>query len=69
MLLLVTGAQGGQPLMELLNLWGAATEGCDRLPDPLEMVTQMQAAGLQNVHSRNLLPGDSFYAFMGYKAE
>lgn len=66
-LVLVTGCQGGQALMEMLNLWGAATAGADRLPMPDEMVAQMQAAGFEQVQAKNFLPGDSFYCFVGYR--
>jgi SAM-dependent methyltransferase len=68
-LVLVTGCQGGQPLMEMLNLWGAATEGADRLPAPDEMVAQIQAAGFERVQAKNFMPGDSFYMFVGYRKE
>ena len=66
-LIIVTGCQGGQPLMEMLNLWGAATEGADRLPAPDEMVAQMQAAGFERVQAKNFMPGDAFYRFVGYR--
>ncbi len=39
-LVLTTACQGGQPLSELLNLWGASTAGCGRLPYVEEMVHQ-----------------------------
>lgn len=65
-LLLTTGCQGGQAAMEILNLWGAATQGCDRLPYKEEMIQQLETAGFVNVKARNLLPGDSFYMFVGY---
>ncbi len=65
-LVLTTGCQGGQATMEILNLWGAATQGCDRLPHKEEMIGQMEMAGFVNVRARNLLPGDSFYMFVGY---
>lgn len=67
-LLLTTGCQGGQVTMEILNLWGATTQGCDRLPHEAEMIQQMEAAGFVNVKARNLLPGDSFYMFIGYNS-
>ena len=67
-LLLTTGCQGGQATMEVLNLWGAATQGCDRLPDKDEMIEQMESAGLTNVKACSLLPGDSFYMFVGYNS-
>ena len=67
-LLLTTGCQGGQATMEVLNLWGAATQGCDRLPYKEEMIKQMETAGFVNVKARNLLPGDSFYMFVGHNS-
>jgi hypothetical protein len=67
-LVLTTGCQGGQATMEILNLWGATTQGCDRLPYEEEMVKQMETAGFMNVKARNLLPGDSFYMFIGYSS-
>jgi SAM-dependent methyltransferase len=60
---LVTGCQGGQPMMELLNLWGASTEGCARLPEPNEMVDKLREAGFSDVWMKNLAPGDSLYVF------
>lgn len=67
-LILTTGCQGGALAMELLNLWGATTEGCDRLPDVNEMVSQMGKAGFANIQKKNLLPGDAFYVFAGVQA-
>ncbi len=67
-LILTTGCQGGGPSMELLNLWGATTQGCDRLPDVKEMVSQMENAGFENIKKKNLLPGAAFYVFIGYQA-
>ncbi len=65
-LVLTTACQGGQPVSELLNLWGASTRGCGRLPYVDEMVKQMREAGFVRVQKKRLLPGDSFYAFVGY---
>lgn len=62
-LLLTTGCQGGSLAMEVLNLWGAATAGCGRLPTPEEMVEHIQAAGFASATARRLLPGESFFAF------
>jgi len=67
-LVLMTGCQGGRSTMEVLNLWGAATEGCDRLPYKEEMIKQMEIAGFVNVKVSRLVPGDSFYMFVGYKS-
>jgi protein-L-isoaspartate O-methyltransferase len=60
---LVTGCQGGQPLMEFLNLWGASTEGCSRLPEPNEIEEQLREAGFRDIWMRNLVPGDALYVF------
>jgi protein-L-isoaspartate O-methyltransferase len=64
-LLLTTGCQGGSLTMELLNLWGASTRGCGRLPEVDEMQEQMRRAGLVSVRAKRLVPGESFYAFVG----
>ena len=66
-LVLMTGCQGGRSTMEILNLWGAATQGCDRLPYKEEMIKQMETAGFVNVKASRLVQGDSFYMFVGYK--
>lgn len=68
MLVLTTGCQGGAAGMELLNLWGATTQGCDRLPAVDEMVAQMGCAGFTSVKQRSLIPGDAFYVFSGVRA-
>lgn len=67
-LVLITGCQGGGAAMDILNLWGAATQGCDRLPYVEEMTKQLETAGFVNVKAKNLLPGDSFYMFVGYNS-
>ncbi|MEW6444263.1 MAG: class I SAM-dependent methyltransferase [bacterium] len=64
-LLLTTGCRGGSVGMEVLNLWGAVTEGCGRLPEPREMDLQMREAGFCSVSGRSLLTGDRFYRFVG----
>ncbi|MBI3784618.1 MAG: class I SAM-dependent methyltransferase [Deltaproteobacteria bacterium] len=64
-LLLTTFCQGGGVGGEVLNLWGAMTEGCGRLPTAEEMVAQMQQAGFVDVRSRSLIPGEGFYSFVG----
>ena len=65
--ILTTACQGGQSVSELLNLWAASTEGCGRLPTVDEMVEQMRAAGFAKIQKKKLLPGDSFYVFVGYR--
>lgn len=68
LLVLTTGCQGGAVGMEVLNLWGAATRGCDRLPAVDEMVAQMRSAGFAEIKQRSLIPGDAFYMFSGVRA-
>jgi SAM-dependent methyltransferase len=63
MLLLTTCCQGGNPGVEALNLWGAATATGGRLPDVEEMVSQLSSAGYRDVKAMKLTPTDSFYAF------
>lgn len=67
-LLLITCCQGGSVGSEALNLWGAATEGCGRLPSEHEMVAQLREAGYEPVKTMNLLPGDRFVAFQAFRA-
>jgi SAM-dependent methyltransferase len=64
-LLLTTGCRGGSIFMEMLNLWGAATEGCGRLPTPAEMVEHLSQGGFMSVQAIKLYPFDSYYSFVG----
>jgi len=64
-LLLTTVCQGGGSTAAVLDLWGTMTAGCGRLPDPPELVAQMGEAGFAGVTARRLVPGESFYAFVG----
>ena len=64
-LLLTTVCLGRGAAVDVLNLWGAMTEGCGRLPTPAEMVAQMEAAGFTHVTKQSLIPSDSFYALVG----
>jgi cyclopropane fatty-acyl-phospholipid synthase-like methyltransferase len=66
-LLLTTCCQEGSLGAEALNLWGAATAGCGRLPSEEELVGQLREAGYRNVKATNLLPGDRFMAFQAFK--
>lgn len=67
-LLLTTCCKGGSLGSEALNLWGAATAGCGRLPSEDELVGQLQEAGYRSVRAMNLLPGDRFVAFQAFRA-
>jgi 4-hydroxy-2,2'-bipyrrole-5-carbaldehyde O-methyltransferase len=64
-LLVTTGCQGGSPVMELLNLWAASTAGCGPLPAADELVAQMKEAGFAEARAKRLVPGESFFAFVG----
>ena len=66
-LLLTTCCQGGSIGSEALNLWGAATSGCGRLPAEDELVTQLRQAGFSKVKTTSLLPGDRFVAFQAFR--
>ncbi|HVT96857.1 MAG TPA: class I SAM-dependent methyltransferase [Acidobacteriaceae bacterium] len=65
-LLLTTLCQGGSLGAEALNLWGAATRGCGRLPSEEELVSQLRQAGYGRVKTMNLIPGERFVAFQGF---
>jgi len=67
-LLLTTVCRGRGSASDVLNLWGAMTAGCGRLPEPAEMVEQMEQAGFAAVKRTRLIPGESFYAFVGTAA-
>jgi SAM-dependent methyltransferase len=64
-LLLTTGCQGGSLIMSILDLWGAATQGCGPLPTPGEMTAQLRQAGFTTVKVTKLYPFDAYYAFTG----
>lgn len=66
-LLLTTCCQGGSLGSEALNLWGAATAGCGRLPSETELVGQLRDAGYGKMKTMNLLPGDRFLAFQAFR--
>ena len=67
-LLLTTCCQGGSLGTEALNLWGAATSACGRLPAEDELVKQLRQAGYATVKTTNLIPGDRFIAFQAFRA-
>jgi 4-hydroxy-2,2'-bipyrrole-5-carbaldehyde O-methyltransferase len=62
-LLLTTCCPGGNLGIEVLNLWGASTAGCGRLPSVDEMKSQLHQAGFRNVDVLSVATGVSFYAF------
>ena len=68
MLLLTTCCKGGGPTTDVLNLWGAATSGCGGLPKSGELENQLQEAGFTGIRVKNLLPGESFYAFAAHRS-
>lgn len=68
-LLATTGCQGGSVALESLNLWAAATAGCGWLPEVKEMLGYYKDAGYVNPRSIRLIPGDKYYAFVGYQGQ
>jgi hypothetical protein len=66
-LLMTTCCQGGSLGVEVLNLWGAATANCGRLPTPDEMVSQLRQAGFKDVKAMHLIPGEAFFAFKAHR--
>ena len=64
-LLLTAECPGRSTAAAVLDLWGAMTAGCGRLPAPDELVAQLEAAGFAGVAAHSLIPGESFYAFAG----
>jgi SAM-dependent methyltransferase len=67
-LLLTTLCQGPGATVAVLDLWGAMTAGCGRLPERVELANQMGEAGFGAITSRSLIPGQRFYAFVGVNA-
>lgn len=63
-LLLTTGCKGGGLTMAVLDLWGAATQGCGPLPRPEELAAHLREAGFTAVKARNLYSFEAFYAFV-----
>jgi SAM-dependent methyltransferase len=64
-LVVTTACRGGTPNTEVLNLWGALTAGCGRLPDRAELAEQLRAAGFSALRSRRIVPGERVYAIVG----
>jgi SAM-dependent methyltransferase len=64
-LLLTTVCRGNTPGSAVLDLWGAMTAGCGRLPAAAEMVGQLAQAGFTAVTATKLAPGETFHAFVG----
>jgi len=63
-LLVSLACRGRSVTTELLNLWGALTEGCGPLPTPAELEAQLGAAGYGRVRRWGLVPGEPFLAFV-----
>jgi SAM-dependent methyltransferase len=63
-LVVTTACRGGSPTTEVLNVWGAMTAGCGRLPDRAELSEQLRAAGFSTPRSRRIVPGEQVYAFI-----
>ena len=39
-------------------------KGCDPVPEIKELISQLEAAGFQNIKARILLPGDTYYGII-----
>jgi SAM-dependent methyltransferase len=66
-LLLTTGCQGSQATL-VLNLWGVMTEGSGPLPVAGELFQLIEQAGFVSTQQYSLMPGQSFYAFVGTRS-
>lgn len=66
-ILLTTGCMNGGIEFELVNLIHATTKGWGRLPYKNEMLQQLAEAGFERNSAKSLIPGDQYYAFVGYK--
>jgi 4-hydroxy-2,2'-bipyrrole-5-carbaldehyde O-methyltransferase len=66
-IVLTTGCRNGSIEFELVNLIHASTRGWGRLPDKDEMLRQLAEAGFMNPSAISLLPGNNYYAFVGYR--
>ena len=64
-LLLTTECRGRSTVAAVLDLWGAMTANCGRLPEPAGLKAQLESAGFVKVTTANPLPGESFYTFVG----
>lgn len=65
MILLTTCCQGGSAGVDILNLWGASTCGCGRLPFVEELEQQLVESGFADIQLKSLFAGDKYYAFKG----
>ena len=60
--------KGGGLFTDILDIWRTATAGCGGLPSPGEVKILLQESGFFGIQVKNLIPGESFYAFAGYNA-
>jgi SAM-dependent methyltransferase len=68
-LLVTIACLGNGGSFDILNLWGAMTAGCGRLPAPDELAAQIEQAGFTDVVRRSLIPGETFYSFMAARSD
>jgi 4-hydroxy-2,2'-bipyrrole-5-carbaldehyde O-methyltransferase len=67
-IVLTTGCMNGSIEFELVNLIHASTRGWGRLPDRDEMLRQMSEAGFERNSATDLMPGNKYYAFTGFRS-
>lgn len=63
-LLLTTSCQGGSPAIAALHLWWTLSSVAAGLPVHSDLGDELQNAGFAKVRARQLLPGESYYAFL-----
>lgn len=63
-LLVMTAVRTGTLASATLDLWGAMSEGCSRLPVPDELVARMHEAGLRDARAAKLGSDGLYYAFV-----
>ncbi len=63
-LLLTTSCRGGSPAIAALHLWWTLSDVAEGLPERHALAMQISQAGFGRVRLRQLLPGESYYAFL-----
>ena len=67
-LLIITPCPRRNTFYAVLDLWGAGTEVCGRLPYRAELLAQTRDAGMVDCQARSIIPGGGYYAFAARRA-
>jgi 4-hydroxy-2,2'-bipyrrole-5-carbaldehyde O-methyltransferase len=67
-LLIITPCPRRNIFYAVLDLWGAGTEGCGRLPYRDELRAQLRDAGMIDCQARSIIAGGGYYAFAARRA-